>query len=179
MRSALIGAFIMVLACAAVDYSVFHHPPLLKAKHGPLPKNKNNNNNNKSQTWTFTYNSLYKTLFYGHCNRGAVTEAELLFIEMESKDVALHWFDRMRNLGCIPSIFTYNTLIKCFCQEGRFEYAESLIDLMEGEGIVPDQATYLVIMNECCKRGDPELGFQTSWRWGITLSGCTYRKLLL
>ncbi|KAH7542204.1 hypothetical protein FEM48_Zijuj02G0048400 [Ziziphus jujuba var. spinosa] len=73
--------------------------------------------------------------------------------------VALHWFDRMRNLGCIPSLFTYNTWIKCFCQEALFEYAESLFDLMEGKGIVLDQSTYLVIINECCKLGDPELAF--------------------
>ncbi|KAF3454003.1 hypothetical protein FNV43_RR04446 [Rhamnella rubrinervis] len=68
-------------------------------------------------------------------------------------EIALICLDRMLNLGCRPSLFTYNSLIKCLCQEGLFEDAKSLIDFMKSQGIVPDHATYLIMINEYCKRG--------------------------
>ncbi|XVF49346.1 hypothetical protein PTKIN_Ptkin04bG0004300 [Pterospermum kingtungense] len=69
-------------------------------------------------------------------------------------DIALHFMDKMVNLGCRPLLFTYNSLVKCLSQEGCFEDAKSLLDLMQDQGIFPDQATYLIIINEHCKRGD-------------------------
>ncbi|XP_065856046.1 pentatricopeptide repeat-containing protein At5g62370-like isoform X2 [Euphorbia lathyris] len=41
----------------------------------------------------------------------------------------------------------------------RFEPVESLFDIMLGWGLVPDMATYLIMINECCKRKDVASAF--------------------
>ncbi|KAL4574890.1 hypothetical protein LXL04_021730 [Taraxacum kok-saghyz] len=70
-------------------------------------------------------------------------------------DAALHTMVfMMNNLGFQPLISAYNSLIKCFIQEGFVDDAKSLIELMEGMGMVPDSTTYLVMVNEHCKRCD-------------------------
>ncbi|KAI3778102.1 hypothetical protein L2E82_07127 [Cichorium intybus] len=69
-------------------------------------------------------------------------------------DTALNTMVFMVNLGLQPLISAYNSLIKCFCQEGFVEHANAIIELMEGMGVVPDSTTYLVMVNEHCKRGD-------------------------
>nr|POE61758.1 pentatricopeptide repeat-containing protein [Quercus suber] len=49
----------------------------------------------------------------------------------------------------------YFTWIKlCLCQKGLFEDAKYLLDLMQDQGVVPNQATYLIMVNEHCKGGD-------------------------
>ncbi|GKE30641.1 pentatricopeptide repeat-containing protein, partial [Tanacetum coccineum] len=53
-----------------------------------------------------------------------------------------------------PLISAYNSLIKCFCQEGFGEHATTLIRLMKGMGRAPDLTTFLIMVNEHCKRGD-------------------------
>ncbi|KAE8655267.1 NAC domain-containing protein 7-like [Hibiscus syriacus] len=73
----------------------------------------------------------------------------------ESKlDSALHFMEKMMNLGCTLLLFTYNSLVKCLSQKGLFEDAKSLLDFLRDQGIFPDQATYLIRINEHCKRGD-------------------------
>ena len=57
-------------------------------------------------------------------------------------------------VGCMPLLFTYNSSIRCLCQKGLFEDAKYLLDLMQDRGVVPNQATYLIMVNEHCKRGD-------------------------
>lgn len=78
-------------------------------------------------------------------------------LSMDGKtDAALNCFDRMVNLGCKPLLFTYNSLIKSLCQKGLFEDVESLIAIMEEQGVIADITTYLIMINELCKLGDPE-----------------------
>ncbi|KAL4625154.1 hypothetical protein ACB092_05G004000 [Castanea dentata] len=67
---------------------------------------------------------------------------------------ALLYMDKIVRVGCMPSLFTYNSLIRCLCQKGLFEDAKYLLDLMQDRGVVPNQATYLIMVNEHCKRGD-------------------------
>ncbi|CAI9295755.1 unnamed protein product [Lactuca saligna] len=74
-------------------------------------------------------------------------------------DAALHTVVFMVNLGFQPLISAFNSLIKCFCQEGFVEHANALIELMEGMGVVPDSTTYLVMVSEHCKRGDVASAF--------------------
>ncbi|KAJ0098948.1 hypothetical protein Patl1_19898 [Pistacia atlantica] len=62
--------------------------------------------------------------------------------------------DKLVSLGCRPLLITYNSLIKCLCQEGLFEEANSLIELMQDSGTAPDTSTYLIMVSEYCKRGD-------------------------
>ncbi|GLT40292.1 hypothetical protein SLA2020_144370 [Shorea laevis] len=69
-------------------------------------------------------------------------------------DDSLCCMDKMINLGFMPSIFVYNSLIKCLCREGLFEDAKSLIYLLQEQCIVPDQKTFLIMINEYSKQGD-------------------------
>ncbi|KAA8533852.1 hypothetical protein F0562_031369 [Nyssa sinensis] len=69
-------------------------------------------------------------------------------------DVALLCMDKMVSLGCRPLLSTYNSVLKCLCQEGLFEAAKSLINLMQDRGMVPNSTSYLIMVNEHGKRGD-------------------------
>ncbi|XP_076891360.1 pentatricopeptide repeat-containing protein At5g62370-like [Bidens hawaiensis] len=69
-------------------------------------------------------------------------------------DDALHNLVFMINLGFQPLISAYNSLVKCFSQEGFVEHSGALIELMEGTGMIPNSATLLVMVNEHCKYND-------------------------
>ncbi|XP_065857458.1 pentatricopeptide repeat-containing protein At5g62370-like isoform X1 [Euphorbia lathyris] len=79
--------------------------------------------------------------------------------ESKKIDAALACFRRMVDVGCNPLPFTFNSLIKCIFQDRRFEPVESLFDIMLEWGLVPDMATYLIMINECCKRKDVASAF--------------------
>ncbi|KAI3712572.1 hypothetical protein L1987_71131 [Smallanthus sonchifolius] len=69
-------------------------------------------------------------------------------------DDALRSVVSMINLGFQPLISAYNSLIKCFSQEGFVEHSGALIELMEGMGMVPNSTTFLVMVDEHCKQND-------------------------
>ncbi|GLT84024.1 hypothetical protein SLE2022_022800 [Rubroshorea leprosula] len=79
-------------------------------------------------------------------------------------DDSLCCMDKMINLGFMPSIFVYNSLIKCLCREGLFEDAKSLIYLLQEQCIVPDQKTFLIMINEYSKQGDLASAFDIFYR---------------
>ncbi|KAL8268403.1 hypothetical protein R6Q59_002201 [Mikania micrantha] len=69
-------------------------------------------------------------------------------------DDALRVVIFMINLGFQPLISAYNSLIKCFSQDGFVEHSSALIELMEGMGMIPNSTTFLVMVNEHCKQID-------------------------
>jgi pentatricopeptide repeat protein len=69
-------------------------------------------------------------------------------------ETALACFKNVASAGCIPLLFTFNSLIKRLFQDGLFEDVKSLMDIMQNEGIVPNLETYLIMVNEYCKQED-------------------------
>ncbi|KAJ6289240.1 hypothetical protein OIU76_025116 [Salix suchowensis] len=69
-------------------------------------------------------------------------------------EAALACFINVASAGCIPLLFTFNSLIKRLFQDGRFEDVKSLFEIMQNEGIVPNLETYLIMVNEYCKQED-------------------------
>uniref|UniRef100_A0A6N2M0H8 Pentacotripeptide-repeat region of PRORP domain-containing protein n=1 Tax=Salix viminalis TaxID=40686 RepID=A0A6N2M0H8_SALVM len=69
-------------------------------------------------------------------------------------EAALACFKNVASAGCIPLLFTFNSLIKRLFQDGRFEDVKSLFEIMQNEGIVPNLQTYLIMVNEYCKQED-------------------------
>ncbi|KAJ6373927.1 hypothetical protein OIU78_029590 [Salix suchowensis] len=53
-------------------------------------------------------------------------------------EAALACFKNVASAGCIPLLFTFNSLIKRLFQDGRFEDVKSLFEIMQNEGIVPN-----------------------------------------
>ncbi|XP_048235284.1 pentatricopeptide repeat-containing protein At5g62370 isoform X2 [Ricinus communis] len=72
---------------------------------------------------------------------------------------ALACLRKMVDVGCIPSPFTFSSLIMCFCRNGHSDSIKSLIDIMQDWGIVPDSATYSVMVNEYCQQKDLKSAF--------------------
>ncbi|KAD4982596.1 hypothetical protein E3N88_19267 [Mikania micrantha] len=64
-------------------------------------------------------------------------------------DDALRVVIFMINLGFQPLISAYNSLIKCFSQDGFVEHSSALIELMEGMGMIPNSTTFLISHIEC------------------------------
>uniref|UniRef100_A0A6N2KTL4 Pentacotripeptide-repeat region of PRORP domain-containing protein n=2 Tax=Salix TaxID=40685 RepID=A0A6N2KTL4_SALVM len=69
-------------------------------------------------------------------------------------EAALACFKNVASAGCIPLLFTFNSLIKRLFQDGRFEDVKSLFEIMQNEGIVPNLQTYLIMVKEYCKQED-------------------------
>ncbi|KAG5239337.1 pentatricopeptide repeat-containing protein [Salix suchowensis] len=69
-------------------------------------------------------------------------------------EAALACFKNVASAGCIPLLFTFNSLIKRLFQDGHFEDVKSLFEIMQNEGIVPNLETYLIMVNEYCKQED-------------------------
>ncbi|KAB5524586.1 hypothetical protein DKX38_022335 [Salix brachista] len=69
-------------------------------------------------------------------------------------EAALACFKNVASAGCIPLLFTFNSLIKRLFQDGRFEDVKSLFEIMQNEGIVPNLETYLIMVKEYCKQED-------------------------
>ncbi|KAM7262915.1 hypothetical protein ACFE04_000598 [Oxalis oulophora] len=79
--------------------------------------------------------------------------------EVGQIETALLMFDKLSSLACKPLLFTYNSLIKYFCEDGLNEHVESLLADMECQGVVPNMSTYLIMVNTYCKRGDLDFAF--------------------
>ncbi|KAH8510226.1 hypothetical protein H0E87_007963 [Populus deltoides] len=72
---------------------------------------------------------------------------------------ALDCLENMVNAGCVPLLFTFNSLIKRLFQDGLSEDVKSLIEIMQNWGISPNLETYLIMVNEYCKQEDLALAF--------------------
>ncbi|KAL2550179.1 Pentatricopeptide repeat-containing protein [Forsythia ovata] len=69
-------------------------------------------------------------------------------------DPALLCMDKMARLGLLPLLSAYNSLIKCFFQEGLGDDAKSVLEIMQDQGLVPNHTTLSILVNEFCKQGD-------------------------
>ncbi|KAK4350736.1 hypothetical protein RND71_030049 [Anisodus tanguticus] len=58
---------------------------------------------------------------------------------------AQHCMDKMASFSLQPSLSAYNSMIKCLYQKGLLEDAESLVEVMQDQGQVPNQATFLIM----------------------------------
>nr|TKR85855.1 hypothetical protein D5086_0000244760 [Populus alba] len=74
-------------------------------------------------------------------------------------EAALDCLENMVNAGCVPLLFTFNSLIKRLFQDGLSEDVKSLIEIMQNWGISPNLETYLIMVNEYCKQEDLALAF--------------------
>ncbi|KAJ8536675.1 hypothetical protein K7X08_035076 [Anisodus acutangulus] len=61
---------------------------------------------------------------------------------------AQHCMDKMASFSLQPSLSAYNSMIKCLYQKGLLEDAESLVEVMQDQGQVPNQAAFLIMVNE-------------------------------
>lgn len=52
-----------------------------------------------------------------------------------------------------PNIVTYNVLIKGFCQKGKLEDANSLLNELLEKGLIPNKTTYQIIREEMMEKG--------------------------
>ncbi|KAF3454277.1 hypothetical protein FNV43_RR04724 [Rhamnella rubrinervis] len=112
---------------------------------------------------------------YGVLIRKLVLEAELLFMEMESKglyidkvmyttlingycknkkmEMAMRVFLRMLKTGCEPDICTCNTLIQGYMKLHLYDKGRAIFKQMTEWGMQPDVSTYGIMINENCKKG--------------------------
>ncbi|KAJ6311093.1 hypothetical protein OIU76_015756 [Salix suchowensis] len=88
----------------------------------------------------------------GNCQERVIYVSALC--EGGKTEAALACFKNVASAGCIPLLFTFNSLIKRLFQDGHFEDVKSLFEIMQNEGIVPNLETYLIMVNEYCKQED-------------------------
>nr|CAB3486899.1 unnamed protein product [Digitaria exilis] len=71
----------------------------------------------------------------------------------EALDVVLH---RMHELGCAPNVFSYNILLKSFCDNGDRGRACGLLRRMieKGAGCSPDVVSYSTLIHAFFKEGE-------------------------
>ncbi|CAI0404439.1 unnamed protein product [Linum tenue] len=69
-------------------------------------------------------------------------------------EAALASFETLRGLGCRPLPFTFNSLIKGLCKHGLRQEVKYLLGIMQKHEIVPDFATFLILVREFCTQND-------------------------
>ncbi|KAK7396031.1 hypothetical protein VNO78_16726 [Psophocarpus tetragonolobus] len=109
-----------------------------------------------------TYNSLIKPL----CKDRKVDVAKQFFDEMlkrhlsptiqtfhaffrilRTKEEVFELLDKMKELGCYPTIETYIMLIRKFCRWRQLEDVFKLWDAMRDDGIGHDRSSYIVLIH--------------------------------
>ncbi|KAL2320435.1 hypothetical protein Fmac_029404 [Flemingia macrophylla] len=109
-----------------------------------------------------TYNSLIKPL----CKTGKVDEAKQLFDEilerrlsptiqtfhaffriLMTKEEVFELLDKMKELGCHPTIETYIMLIRKFCRWRQLDDVFKIWDAMREDGISHDRSSYIVLIH--------------------------------
>ncbi|KAK7405363.1 hypothetical protein VNO78_06612 [Psophocarpus tetragonolobus] len=81
--------------------------------------------------------SIHNSLINALVNASLVTAAEKVLKAMHQRDVV-----------------SYNTLMKGLCKAGRTRHALASLCEMEGEGIPPDEVTYMTLIQACYNEGD-------------------------
>ncbi|RZB47361.1 pentatricopeptide repeat-containing protein At5g15010, mitochondrial-like [Glycine soja] len=109
-----------------------------------------------------TYNSLIKPL----CKAGKVDEAKQLFYEilkrhlsptiqtfhaffriLRTKEEVFELLDKMKELGCYPTIETYIMLMRKFCRWRQLDDVFKMWDAMREDGIGHDRSSYIVLIH--------------------------------
>ncbi|EFJ13271.1 hypothetical protein SELMODRAFT_122934 [Selaginella moellendorffii] len=84
---------------------------------------------------------------YGKC--GCLQDAEAMFKSMSQ-----------------PDVIAWNTMIAAYSQHGHTSEALRFYELMQEEGVVPDDYTYVSVIDACATLGDMEVGKQVHRRLG-------------
>merc|ERR1719424_2408010 len=73
---------------------------------------------------------------------------------VECKDLteAEAWMARMKSAG-MTDVVSFNTLMKHHLQNGNFEKARRLMEVMASEGLKPNQVTFNELINAMVSRG--------------------------
>lgn len=117
-----------------------------------------------------TYNTMISTLsnsgrledafnLFGAMKRSSIrpdkyTYTSLIKACRDENDIQEMLYD-MRELGVVPDIVTYNTMIKSLCEAKKWTEATKLVTEMETKGVAPDSMTYGYLMNAMLKADKP------------------------
>ncbi|KAF7018605.1 hypothetical protein CFC21_031880 [Triticum aestivum] len=98
----------------------------------------------------------------------------------EAVNVLLH---RMSELGCVPDAFSYNIVLKIFCDNSMSQRGLELLQMMakEGGGCFPDMVAYNTVIHGLFKEG--EIGkacnlFHEMVQQGVVPGVVTYSSII-
>ncbi|MFS8029671.1 putative tetratricopeptide-like helical domain superfamily [Helianthus anomalus] len=68
----------------------------------------------------------------------------------------------MENQGgvCAPTVVTYTTMIRHFCEKGRSMEALTILDRMEACGCAPNRVTISTLINGLCQEDQVEEAYK-------------------
>ncbi|XP_057962061.1 small ribosomal subunit protein mS78 (rPPR3a)-like [Malania oleifera] len=66
-------------------------------------------------------------------------------------------------LSVSPDVFSYNIIIKGYCDMGSLDLALSMLDEMEKNGVTPDLITFNTLLNEFCGKGQRLADAEKIW----------------
>ncbi|KAJ0251446.1 Pentatricopeptide repeat-containing protein [Hirschfeldia incana] len=120
--------------------------------------------------------NLYKSLYYGFCNRGCAAEAEALFDHMEADGyfvdkvmytclmkeyskgndmrMAMGLYLRMVEKGCELDTYIFNTLIHGFVKLGVLDKGRVMFSQMMKKGVRLNVFTYHIMIGSYCREGN-------------------------
>ncbi|CAA6655786.1 unnamed protein product [Spirodela intermedia] len=120
---------------------------------------------------------IYESFIHGFCEHGKLSSAIKVLRDMEkgchgpsvrAYNALIHSMGRKNQIA--PDVFTYNSLISIFCEEGRETEAASLLDEMSNRGISPLISSLRCLIMAFCKLGNFEAALG-SFRKGLFLCG--------
>jgi pentatricopeptide repeat protein len=76
---------------------------------------------------------------------------------------------RMPELSCTPDVFSFNILLKGFCDENKSQEALDLLCMManNGSSCAPDVVSYNTVIHGLCKEGQVDNGYNLFVKWRI------------
>lgn len=74
----------------------------------------------------------------------------------DDASVARELWEESQNLGVVPTLFLYNTIISKLSRARKAEMALEFFKKMKAAGIRPSSVTYGAVINACCRVGDAE-----------------------
>ena len=74
----------------------------------------------------------------------------------DDASVARELWEESQNLGVVPTLFLYNTIISKLSRARKAEVALEFFKKMKAQGIRPSSVTYGAVINACCRVGDAE-----------------------
>ncbi|KAI5064608.1 hypothetical protein GOP47_0021278 [Adiantum capillus-veneris] len=125
-------------------------------------------------TWSIVAYGLHKTgyaeqvkaLFQARCEESSTVSTSVCNSMLENfyrcKD-----FDAAENFGkriftglCQPNVYTYATIIRGRCAQGKLDEARKLLREMEGSGFKPNLACYKSLVSGLCKKERTQEAFE-------------------
>lgn len=88
----------------------------------------------------------------------------------DMKIFALRLNQKIKNAAFMPNLFLYNARISGFCWTQRMEEAYTYLDLMQSEGLRPNEVTFTILMDGHLRIGETDLAVGLFNR--MNASGC-------